>query len=78
MAVGIAAMARHTDAVEFSEEEYVYHLLQAQHHIRRALDQVDRTNGPKRSGVAKSLLRRAHGILTGLYIQEAQYKRGRR
>lgn len=64
----------HIDEILFkdAQEEYLYHMIRAEYHIKRALAMVDRPKGPKRSLTLKMLLRRAHGIVSGLYFQEAK------
>lgn len=64
-------------AFKNAEEEYLYHLIRAETHIRQAMRQASNAKGPARSVVCKALLRRAHGIITGLYIQEAQNRKKR-
>jgi len=77
MGVGGGAMADLREEVPFkdAQEEYLYHLIRAEYHIQRAMAQVDKPKGPKRSLILKSLLRRAHGIVIGLYRQEEQHRR---
>ena len=74
---GVVVADPRREFVEFkdAQEEYLYHMIRAEYHIRRAMDQVDKPNGPKRSLVLKTLLGRAHGIVKGLYHQEAQRRR---
>lgn len=55
-----------------AEEEYAYHLIRAEHHIRHALAMVAQQGVPNRSALCQTLLRRTHGVVLGLYIQESQ------
>lgn len=66
---------RHDTAFKDAEEEYAFHLIRSEYHLHRAVELANRTTGPKRSLVCKTLLRRAHGIVTGLYTQEVQRKK---
>lgn len=73
-------MAEKSEDVAFkdAEDEFAYHLIRAEYHTKRALEQCTKPNGIVRSLLCKSLLRRAHGILVGLYTQEALNTRKRK
>lgn len=58
-----------------AEDEYAYNLIRAEYHIRQALLQITKPGGPRRSLMCKTLLARAHGIITGLYTQESAHRR---
>lgn len=70
-------MAEKSEDVGFKDvdEEFAYHLIRAESHIRSAIDQCNKPDGVSRSLLCKTLLQRAHGIVLGLYTQESRNTR---
>lgn len=54
-------------------EEYMFHLIRAEFHMHRAMELLEGPVEPKRTFRCQMLLRRAHGIIAGIYKQEARW-----